>query len=144
MRSITSAWRALPLRWSNDELTVVHASPDDPWNSPSADATDDELAKTYAPLAAARVVYGHIHRPFVRQLPAFVVANSGSVSLSYDGDPRAAYALIDDGAIAIRRVGYEIEREATALEQARFPGAAWVAAMLRAGGFVPPPADEPR
>ena len=139
------AWlRALPMEWSGEGLAVVHASPGDVWKSPSFDATDDELANTYGPLASARVVYGHIHRSFVRQLPAFVVANSGSVSLSYDGDPRAAYALIDDGATAIRRVAYDIERELTALEQARFPGAAWVGAMLRAGAFVPPPTEEPR
>jgi hypothetical protein len=59
--------------------------------------------------------------------------------LSYDRDPRAAYALVDDNDITIRRVEYDIEREVTMLADARFPGAAWVAAMLRAGSYVPPP-----
>lgn len=133
------AWvRALPMRWSEHGLTVVHASPDDVWRSPSIEASDEELTTTYGPVASIQVVYGHIHRPFVRRLSAFTLANSGSVSLSYDGDPRAAYAVVDAGAITIRRVPYDIEQEVKALADARFPGAAWVAAMLRSGGFVPP------
>ena len=73
------------------------------------------------------MVYGHIHHPFVRRLPLLTVANAGSVSLSYDGDPRAAYALVDDGEITIRRVEYDIEREARDLAAVRFPFASWIA-----------------
>ena len=131
--------RALPGRWSGNDLTVVHAGPDDFWRSPGADATDEELAGTYAPLGARRVVYGHIHRPFVRRLPAFTLVNSGSVSLSYDGDPRAAYALVDDDRVTIRRVEYDVEREVTALFERQCPDAAWLADMLRTGTPVPPP-----
>ena len=101
------AWlRALPVRWSANDLTVVHAGPDDVWRSPSAKASDEELETTYGTLGSPCVVYGHIHHPFVRRLPLLTVANSGSVSLSYDGDPRAAYALVDDGEVTIRRVEY--------------------------------------
>jgi predicted phosphodiesterase len=132
--------RSLPTRWSGGGLTVVHAGPDDPWRSPSADASDDELLNTYGPLGTARVVYGHIHRAFVRRLPAFVIANSGSVSLSYDGDPRAAYAVVDDDEIVIRRVEYDIEREAASLIDMKYPHAAWIGEMLRKGAYVPPPA----
>jgi hypothetical protein len=88
------------------------------------------------------VVYGHIHQSFVRRLPLLTIANAGSVSLSYDGDPRAAYALVDDGEVTIRRVEYDIEREARDLAAMRFPFASWIAAMLRGGTFVPPPADD--
>jgi putative phosphoesterase len=134
------AWlRALPVRWSGSDLTVVHAGPDDVWRSPSADASDEELVKTYGPLGSRRVVYGHVHCAYVRRLPTFTLANSGSVSLSYDGDPRSAYVLVDDEQITIRRVEYDIEREVTALVDMQYPHAAWLAAMLREGTFVPPP-----
>jgi putative phosphoesterase len=134
------AWlRALPTRWSANDLTVVHAGPDDVWRSPSADASDEELVKTYGLLGSRRVVYGHIHRAYVRRLPSFTLANSGSVSLSYDGDPRSAYALVDDDQITIRRVAYDIEREVSALFETRYPYAGWVADMLRTGTSVPPP-----
>ena len=131
--------RALPVRWSENGLTVVHAGPDDVWRSPSADASDEELVNTYGPLGSRRVVYGHIHRAYVRPLPSFTLANSGSVSLSYDGDPRSAYAVVDDDQIAIRRVEYDIEREVTALVEMQFPHAAWIADMLRKGTYVPAP-----
>jgi putative phosphoesterase len=131
--------RVLPLRWSGNGLTVVHAGPDNVWHSPSADATDDELVNTYGALGSRRVVYGHIHRAFVRRLPAFTLANSGSVTLSHDGDPRSAYAVVDGDEITIRRVEYDIEREARKLFQVQYPHAAWIADMLRKGTYVPPP-----
>jgi putative phosphoesterase len=137
------AWlRALPRQWSEHDLTVVHASPDDVWRSPSAQAPDEELVNTYGPLRSSRVVYGHIHHAFVRRLPSFILGNSGSVSLSYDGDPRAAYALVDDDRITIRRVAYDIEREVKTLVEADYPYASWIADMLRKGTYVPPPTDD--
>jgi putative phosphoesterase len=137
------AWlRVLPVRWSANDLTVVHAGPNDVWRSPSVKASDQELGTTYGALGSRCVVYGHIHHPFVRRLPLLTVANAGSVSLSYDGDPRAAYALVDDGEITIRRVEYDIEREARDLAAVRYPFASWIGAMLRSGTFVPPPTDD--
>lgn len=105
----------------------------------AANAPDEELLGIYAPLKCNRVVFGHIHQPFVRQLPGFVLANSGCLSLSYDGDPRAAYALVDPGVIEIRRVEYDVDREARALTSSGFPYAAWMGEILRAARYVAPP-----
>lgn len=134
------AWlRALPARWSGHDLTVVHASPDDFWRSPMGDAGDEELTSTYGQLGTGRVVYGHIHVPFVRRLPAFTLANSGSVSLPFDGDPRAAYAVVDDDRITIRRVEYDVEREAASLVERSWPDGGAIADTLRAGARPGPP-----
>jgi len=127
------------VRRPRSDLTVVHASPNDFWRSPTVDATDEELADTCGRLGTRRVVYGHIQRAYVRRLPSVVVANSGSVSLSYDGDPRAAYALVDDDQITIRRVEYDVDREVAMLFQMQRPDATWVADMLRKGTPVPHP-----
>lgn len=136
------AWlKTLPCGWSHDDTSVVHAGPDDPWRSPGAKAPDDELERVYTPLGTPRVVYGHIHHPFVRPLERLTVANSGSVSLSYDGDPRASYTVVDDDRIEIRRVEYDVEEEIARLRAARDPQAEWLAQMLRAGSFVPLPPD---
>ncbi len=62
--------------------------------------------------------------------PDFLI-NTGSVGLSYDGDPRASYLLLDDGIPTIRRVEYDIERELKALSSCGLPGAEWTAKMLR-------------
>ena len=134
------AWlRELPIHWRAHDLTVVHANPGDAWGITPAEASDEVLAGTYGPLASRRVVYGHIHRPFVRHLAGFILANSGCLSLSYDGDPRAAYAVVDDDRIEIRRVAYDVEREAAALIESEFPYARWMAAILRKAEYIPPP-----
>ena len=136
------AWlRALPLEWSSADRSVaaVHAAPGDPWRSPGATATDAELEQVYGPLGCGRVVFGHIHQPFVRQIAELTVANAGSVSLSYDGDPRAAYAIVDDEGVTIRRVTYDIEEEIRRLEAARDPYAAYSAAVLRTARPAPFP-----
>ena len=59
-----------------------------------------------------------------------IVANTGSVSLSYDGDPRAAYLLLDDATPSIRRVEYDVDVELKALSTCGFPHAGWIAKTL--------------
>ena len=134
------AWlRDLPIQWTAYDLAVVHANPGDAWGITPAEASDEDLARTYGPLASRRVVYGHLHRSFVRHLPGFVLGHSGGLSRSDDGDSRAAYAVVDDDGITIRRVAYDIEREAAALVESRFPYARWMAAILRKAEYIPPP-----
>jgi hypothetical protein len=61
------------------------------------------------------------------------VVNTGSVSLSYDGDRRAAYLVLDESEPAIRRVEYDVEKELKALSTCGLPYAAWVARILASG-----------
>ena len=117
---------------------MVHASPNDLWRAPMPEATDEELQITYAPLHAPIVVYGHIHRPYIRRLPNRTVANTGSVSQSHDGDTRASYLLIDGDTLTIRRVTYDVEAEAKDLLTSGLPHADWMARILRAGKYLPP------
>jgi diadenosine tetraphosphatase ApaH/serine/threonine PP2A family protein phosphatase len=132
------AWlRTLPLRWSDHDLTVVHAVPDDAWRIVSAAASDEDMERVYAVLGSTRVLYGHIHTPFVRRLAAFTLVNTGAVSQSFDGDPRAAYALVDDDRVEIRRVEYDIEKEIRLLLRSDDPFAPSIAATLRTGRYVP-------
>jgi putative phosphoesterase len=133
--------RRLPRRWTCDDLAVTHASPDTVWQSPWSDASDMELENVYRSLERRTVVYGHIHQAFVRRLSKFTVANSGSLSFSYDGDPRAAYVLIDGEDVSIRRVEYEVDDEIRSLSAVRYPDADWLAEIYRAARPVPPPTD---
>jgi putative phosphoesterase len=122
-----------------ESLALVHASPDDLWRAPAPESDDSKLEFVYGRLDRPLVVYGHIHRPFIRKLPRFTLANSGSVSLSYDGDPRASYLLVTDGQPEIRRVSYDLDLETNRLSMSGLPYAGWVAAMMRAAAFHMPP-----
>lgn len=128
------AWlRTLPLRWSAHDLTVVHAGPDDAWQIVLAGAQDETLARVFGGLGTSRVVYGHIHVPFVRRLPQLTVVNSGAVSLCFDGDPRASYAVIDGDHVEIRRVAYDVEKEIDLLMRSADPLRESTASTLRTG-----------
>jgi putative phosphoesterase len=136
--------KTLPPKWSAGNVAVVHASPDDLWNAPMPDADRETLAEIYGRLDGRVVVYGHIHRPFVRQVGELIVANSGSVGMPYDGDPRASYLLIEDGEVTVRRVEYDVDREVADLVARGYPYAGWLGQMRREGIFVSPPAKTDR
>jgi predicted phosphodiesterase len=130
--------RALPPVWQNHGVCLLHASPGDLWQAPMPDCEDQQLVATYGGLSSAIVVYGHIHRPYVRQVPGCVVANSGSVGMPYDGDPRASYLLVEDRTVTIRRVEYDTEAEIKELLGSGYPRAAWLSEIRRHGKYVPP------
>lgn len=125
--------RAQPRKQIHDYVALVHASPESLWRAPAHTASDAELESIYAPLGRAIAVYGHIHRAYIRRITGMMVANSGSVGLSYDGDRRAAYLLVDESGPAVRRVEYDVDRELKALRRCGLPHAEWVGKMLESG-----------
>ena len=125
------AWlRTLPRRQVHGPMALVHASPESLWQAPGPEASDAELESVYSPLGQPVAIYGHIHRSYIRSVAGITVANTGSVSLSYDGDQRAAYLLLDDFTPSIRRVEYDVDRELNALSSCDIPHAAWIAKIL--------------
>jgi len=80
----------------------------------------------------------NIHRPFVRRLEGFTVANSGSVGLPYDGDPRASYVVVEDGTVTIRRIEYDVDQEIQELHAKHYPHSEWLASILRTAQYRPP------
>jgi putative phosphoesterase len=134
------AWLAArPMEQRAEGIALVHAVPGDCWAIVAHDAPDDELRRAYDPLDVPIVVYGHIHHPYVRRLDGLTVLNSGSVSLSLDGDVRATYAVVDDGRIEHRRVEYDVERAARDLLAMNYPNAAKYANWLRTGALPATP-----
>jgi predicted phosphodiesterase len=128
------AWlRGLPHSQVHGPMALVHASPESPWRSPGPEASDAELESVYGPLGRPVAVYGHIHRSFIRRVSGTVIANTGSVGLSYDGDRRTAYLLLDESEPSIRRVEYDVDRELKALSVCGLPHADWIAKILASG-----------
>jgi len=130
------AWLAsLPRSQICGPMALVHASPESPWRAPAQEASDVELESVYGVLAKPVAVYAHIHQPYIRSVLGKIVANTGSVSLSYDGDRRASYLLLDEMDTSleptIRRVQYDLERELRVLATCRLPRADWIAGILQ-------------
>jgi len=128
------AWlRGLPFQQVHGPMALVHASPESCWRAPMPEAPDAELEKVYSPLGQPFAVYAHVHRSFVRAVAGMTVVNTGSVSLSHDGDPRASYLLLDDSTATIRRVEYDVDRELKALAGCGLPHADWIVRILESG-----------
>ncbi len=121
------AWLyALPERAELEDGTLaVHATPiSDMRFFATGTADDDE--ELLAGLRPPRLLFGHTHVPFRRVALGVELVNPGSVGLTWDGDPRAAYALLHpDGAVEHRRVAYD---HAAAVQRLRevFGEAPWV------------------
>jgi putative phosphoesterase len=106
---------ALPLagvlKAGGESFFAVHATPRDalyrytlePW------IDDATLAAEVAGVPGI-VLLGHTHLPMVRRVGDRLVVNPGSVGQPRDGDPRAAYAVVEDGVPTLRRVAYDVEK----------------------------------
>jgi diadenosine tetraphosphatase ApaH/serine/threonine PP2A family protein phosphatase len=93
-----------------------------------ADDEDELLAGVTEP----RLVFGHTHLAFRRTTgDGIELVNPGSVGMPFDGDHRAAYALLDDdGALTHHRVAYDHAASAAALAE-RYGDAAWIEVPVR-------------
>ena len=109
----------------------VHASPISDVRS-FAPEEDDEDAELLGGVAETRLVFGHTHLPFRRRSAGGVeLINPGSVGMPFDGDRRAAYAIVrDDGSVDHRRVEYDTDASAARLRE-RWPGAEWAETVAR-------------
>lgn len=100
---------------------MVHATPESPFDAPMPEAPSGDF-EVYEGRAQV-VVYGHVHRAFVRRLKdGTLVANTGSVGLPMDGTT-GSYLLLDvDGPdVVFRLQRFTFDRDA-ALAGAREVG----------------------
>ncbi len=132
----------LPESVAIDGTLYCHASPSSDMETffPEPGERDAELLMG---VEAKRVVCGHIHISFGRRGPGGIeLVNPGSVGMPWDGDHRAAYAVIDGDRVERRRVEYDWEASVAAVQRtgggaARAPhGACAVPSGLSAS--VPP------
>jgi putative phosphoesterase len=92
-------------------VRLVHGSP----RKVNEYLFEDKPARTFERIAAGAdcdvLVFGHTHKPWVHEYGGVLFVNCGSVGKPKDGDPRAAFAVLEaagDGVVAtIERVEYD-------------------------------------
>jgi predicted phosphodiesterase len=123
---------ALPEYGEHDRTLICHGSPVSDVRSFLPEPTPDD-AELLAGVTLARVLFGHTHLPFRRisTTGGVELVNPGSVGMPFDGDTRAAYALIHpDRSVEHRRVQYDHAASAARLRETGRPWAETVARRI--------------
>jgi putative phosphoesterase len=103
----------------------VHGSPRRMNEYLYEDKPDATFARVAAGADADVIVCGHTHRPYDKTVDRTRFINVGSAGKPKDGNPRASWALVEtesDGVrVAFRRVAYDIDAAAGAIEASGLP-----------------------
>jgi putative phosphoesterase len=116
------------------EILLIHGSP----RRINEYLYEDRPVKTFNRLLDVGecnvLVCGHTHLPYHKAIDDRHVVNVGSLGKPKDGDPRAIYALmtlVEGLSVSFRRVSYDAERMARAIEASELPHE--YAEMIRKG-----------
>jgi len=127
-------------RWEGTNCVACHAIPTDPLYGYMGEQAAPSLWQSELVHAQYPDILflGHTHVPMVTQFQRTLVINPGSVGQARDGDPWAAYAIWNDGSVALRRAAYDIEQTIRAYEGFGLDPQIKkrLAAVLRTGGRV--------
>ncbi|MCX8185244.1 MAG: metallophosphoesterase family protein [Sulfolobales archaeon] len=123
----------LPKSWSDVveglKIYAAHGSPRNnlfgylkpslPRNEILLALTPSVLSLRPKPIEADIVVVGHTHTQFDIRVDSIRVVNPGSVGQPRDGDPRAAYAIVETGSwsVEFRRVEYDVMKTVRKLRE---------------------------
>ena len=126
----------IPLQLDGLRVRLVHGSPRKINEYLYQDRPDATLERLLDLAGADVLVCGHTHIPYHKVLPSGRhVVNAGSVGKPKDRNPKACYVVLEtagsDLHITFRRVPYDVERAAQAIEATEMPNE--FAEMLRAG-----------
>jgi putative phosphoesterase len=100
---------------------LCHASPSDflyeyrPPDSPLWDRVEESAS------GADVILAGHTHLQFSRSLGARTVINPGSLGQSKMGDPRARYAVWQDGRFELRSIEYPLDKTVQKISRLPLP-----------------------
>jgi diadenosine tetraphosphatase ApaH/serine/threonine PP2A family protein phosphatase len=122
-------WLArLPALAADRGALICHGSPPSDVRSFLPEPADDET-ELLAGVTHRRVIFGHTHLPFRRVGGGIELINPGSVGMPFDGDTRAAYALVHkDRRVEHRRVEYD---HAASAAKVRAIGEPWAQVVAR-------------
>jgi predicted phosphodiesterase len=97
-------------------LTLLHAAPTlntIAWWSHLPDEKHAGMAAQVGARPGDVIAFGHIHRPWYREIGGVHFVSIGSVGRPKDGDPRACYVVLDMDGGSVRvdfvRLGYDVD-----------------------------------
>jgi putative phosphoesterase len=123
----------------NSKFLLVHATPRDPLDE-YAIADAEFWERRLVDVDANVICVGHTHHPYVLEVGDKLVINPGSVGQPRDGDPRAAYAIIENQRVELKRVEYPVEDTVRTVLESSLPepAKALLAEVFRTGGMAKP------
>lgn len=99
---------------------LVHATPRDPMDEYLTNET--EWVQRLEGFDADFILVGHTHMPMHLFAGDTQLVNPGSVGQPRDGICKAAYAIIENGTVELKRVDYDIEAELAQVRKAGLTG----------------------
>jgi putative phosphoesterase len=119
LRSLpTSAWRQA----GGKAVFLCHATPSDllyEYRPPGSPLWEQAEA---ASKGADVILAGHTHQQFSRAAGQRTIVNPGSLGQSKAGDPRARYAIWEDGRVELKALEYPVERTVAKVSALPLPG----------------------
>jgi putative phosphoesterase len=118
-------------RLPEDDALLVHATPRSDEELLLPETEDDAVDRMLNGVTERLVLCGHVHIQYRRTAGTREIVNPGSVGLPFDGDQRAAWAMLEDGAVGLRRTAYDVESVIEAVASSGAPLAERITGRLR-------------
>ena len=127
------------------DFKVFHATPNDIGDDDAIPLrlSDEKVKEKIKDVTADVMAFGHIHGAYVREIGDQTLVCVAAVGMSWDGDYRPAYAIVEylgDGKwhCEAKRVEYDFEQQAQYNENSWIEHGDRIASMIRTGQFWNP------
>ena len=114
------------LSFDDTHILCVHGSPRSYSESMDFSVPDDKVEEMLYEVEETNILCGHTHNPFERHINEKWIINVGSVGYPTDGDPRAAYGVLEieksgKSKYTLQRVEYDINENIRLAKANHFP-----------------------
>lgn len=127
------------------DFHIFHATPEDIGDDDALPLrlSDDEVKERISSVSADVMAHGHIHGPSVRKVGKQTIVCCAAVGMSWDGDPRPSYGIVEylgngEWRTETKRVEFDCEEQAKNNENCWIEHGERIAGMIRTGKFWNP------
>lgn len=119
--------RSLPFKLDVEigqkKCLLVHGTPDSVDEHLCSDTSEERFQEIAKSTGAEVIVSGHLHEQFTKKVDGTLFINPGSVGKPSDGNPQAAYAVIEANPFSVEliRVNYDVAATAETLRSIGAP-----------------------